>query len=121
MIDVKIETDMINEMTTPRKLKAKWGCELPQDLGVFHGMDSFTNHIGADFRQIPKKGDLIRYTNTIVDPQHRPEGESRVGLCLSVYDSKKNKYGTILMDGEVWTFSSSPGSPAIAWIEVIDE
>lgn len=118
MIEVKINVDTIKVEAHHRKLTTKWGCKEAQDPGAFHGTSGFTNHISAEFRQVPKKGDLIRYTNTI-DPRYRPEGEFRIGLCLSAYNSKKYKNGTVMIDDEVWSFSPSPHT-GVAWIEVID-
>jgi len=114
MIDIKIDTVKIHP---DRKLKVKWVPEKAQDLGAFHGI--YTNHISAEFRQTPKKGDLMRYTN-IIDPRHRQEGESRVGLCLTPYDPKEESSGEMMIDNEVWTFSPNPHT-GIDWIEVIDE
>jgi|APSaa5957512622_1039677.scaffolds.fasta_scaffold120646_2 hypothetical protein len=78
----------------------------------FHGQGMRVNHARIKLNQIPKTGDLIRYEIIIAG------GHVKFGLCVQppIHDG----VGSLLINGEIWTFEDYP-TCQIAWFDVIND
>jgi len=77
----------------------------------YSGQGMRVNHASVKLTQVPKAGDLIKYVFTPAG------GIVRFGLCIQpqIHDG----VGSLLINGEVWTFSDHP-TCQIAWFDVVN-